>query len=287
VQAGRHECVCGVAMPAAPVEYVVGSIRDDAIIDLAVLAELRLGAQVQVEVAAVAAPRGRRSPCLVTEADARGLYAIPSAPMAAGPGYYANDRADVIALLPRPVARVLDVGCGAGGTAAGLREAGASEIVGIEIMPSAAERAQAVLDEVHVSAVEDALEDLEGPFDTFLCLDVLEHLVDPGHVLARLRDLAAPDATLQISVPNARHFSLVWDLLVRGTFGYTDWGHRDRTHLRWFTRRDLTALVTAAGWRVVRTSVPPLGRSARLHKQTRGWSSEFLVAQIYLTARAT
>jgi len=201
-------------------------------------------------------------------------------------GYYANERADVIALLPRPVARVLDVGCGAGGTARGLREAGASEIVGIEIVPSAAESARAVLDEVHVAAVEEALDDLEGPFDTILCLDVLEHLVDPGHVLARLRELAAPGATLQVSVPNARHLSLVGDLLFRGTFGYADWGHRDRTHLRWFTRRDLIELVAGAGWEVTRTSVPPLGRSAALHRITRGWSSEFLVAQIYLTARA-
>lgn len=207
--------------------------------------------------------------------------------MTSGPGYYANERADVIALLPRPVARVLDVGCGAGGTAAGLREAGASEIVGIEIVPSAAERARAVLDRVHVAAVEDALGDLEGPFDTFLCLDVLEHLVDPGRVLAHLRTLAAPGATLQVSVPNARHFSLVSDLMLRGTFGYADWGHRDRTHLRWFTRSDLIELVTDAGWEVTRTSVPPLGRSAPLHRLTRGRSSEFLVAQIYLTARAT
>jgi hypothetical protein len=87
-------------------------------------------------------------------------------------------------------------------------------------------------------------------------------------------------------VPNARHLSLVRDLLFRGTFGYADWGHRDRTHLRWFTRRDLIELVAGAGWEVTRTSVPPLRRSAVLHRITRGWSSEFLVAQIYLTARA-
>jgi 2-polyprenyl-3-methyl-5-hydroxy-6-metoxy-1,4-benzoquinol methylase len=206
--------------------------------------------------------------------------------MSSAPGYYANERTDVIALLPRPVRRVLDVGCGAGGTARGLRAAGASEIVGIEVVASAAESARTLLDVVHVAPVEEALDELEGPFDTVLCLDVLEHLVDPGEVLARLRALAAPAATLQVSVPNARHFSLVLDLVLRGTFGYTDWGHRDRTHLRWFTRRDLIELVTRAGWDVVRTSVPPLGRSALLHRITRGWSSEFLVGQVYLTARA-
>jgi 2-polyprenyl-3-methyl-5-hydroxy-6-metoxy-1,4-benzoquinol methylase len=202
------------------------------------------------------------------------------------PGYYANERPDVIALLPRPLGRVLDVGCGAGGMAPGLRAAGASEIVGIEIVPSAAAFARGVLDRVHVAAVEDALDELEGRFDTLLCLDVLEHLVDPGDVLRRLLEHAAPAATLQVSVPNARHFSLVSDLVLRGTFGYTDWGHRDSTHLRWFTRRDLIELTDQAGWRVTGTSVPPLRRSAGLHRLTRGRSSEFLVAQVYLSARA-
>jgi 2-polyprenyl-3-methyl-5-hydroxy-6-metoxy-1,4-benzoquinol methylase len=222
----------------------------------------------------------------VRHATARALPASTLTPMKSSPGYYANERPDVIDALPRPLGRVLDVGCGAGGMAAGLRAAGASGIVGIEIVPSAAEFAREVLDRVHEGAVEDALDDLEGPFDTFLCLDVLEHLVDPGDVLRGLLEHAAPGATLQVSVPNARHFSLVSDLVLRGTFGYTDWGHRDSTHLRWFTRRDLIDLTEKAGWRVTGTSVPPLGRSAGLHRLTRGRSSEFLVAQVYLSARA-
>jgi 2-polyprenyl-3-methyl-5-hydroxy-6-metoxy-1,4-benzoquinol methylase len=201
-------------------------------------------------------------------------------------GYYANERPDVVARLPRPLGRVLDVGCGEGGTAAGLRAAGATEIVGVEVVDDAAERARAVLDRVHVGRVEEVLDDLGGPFDTVLCLDVLEHLVDPGAVLRRLRDHATAGAALQVSVPNARHYSLVSDLVFRGTFGYTDWGHRDGTHLRWFTRRDIVALVEDAGWEVTGTSVPPLGRSAGLHRLTRGWSSEFLVAQVYVSARA-
>jgi 2-polyprenyl-3-methyl-5-hydroxy-6-metoxy-1,4-benzoquinol methylase len=201
-----------------------------------------------------------------------------------GSSYYANERGDVVAALPRPVGRVLDVGCGAGGVAPGLRRAGAREIVGIELESAPAAKARQVLDEVVVAPVESALPHLHGPFDTILCLDVLEHLVDPRSVLARLREIAARDAHLQVSVPNARHYSLVRDLVLRGTFGYADWGHRDSTHLRWFTRRDIVELVTGAGWRVTGTSVPPLGRSAALHRITRGWSSEFLVAQVYLSA---
>ena len=89
---------------------------------------------------------------------------------------------------------------------------------------------------------------------------------------------------LHVSVPNARHVSLLADLVLRGTFGYTDWGHRDRTHLRWFTRRDLVALVQATGWRVLSTSHPRLHRSRLLDAITRGRSTEFLVGQWYLLA---
>jgi SAM-dependent methyltransferase len=202
-----------------------------------------------------------------------------------GEGYYENERRDVVAALPRPLGRVLDVGCGAGALAPGLRAAGATEVVGVEIVPEAAAGAAELMDRVVVGAVEDALDELEGAFDTTLCLDVLEHLVSPGDVLNRLRALAAPGGTLQVSIPNARHYSLVRDLVLRGTFGYSDHGHRDDTHLRWFTRRDIVALIERMGWEVTATSVPPLRRSAKLHRWTRGWSSEFLVAQVYVTAR--
>ena len=74
------------------------------------------------------------------------------------------------------------------------------------------------------------------------------------------------------------------DLVFRGTFGYTDWGHRDNTHLRWFTRRDIVDAIAEAGWAVQSTSHPVLQRSARLDRLTRGRSTEFLVGQWYVLA---
>ena len=139
---------------------------------------------------------------------------------------------------------------------------------------------------VHTGAVEGVLDDLTGPFDTLLAYDVLEHLADPGAVLEGLRRVAGTDALLHVSVPNARHWSLVRDLVLRGTFGYTHTGHRDATHLRWLTPRDLRALLEGGGWRVERTGHPPLtavGRAAE--RATRGRSAEFLVYQWWALAR--
>ena len=194
--------------------------------------------------------------------------------------YYGQERGDLVRELAPPLGRVLDVGCGEGAAAPRLREAGATAITGIEVHPPAAARAQAAYDHVITGRVEDAISSLAGPFETILCYDVLEHLPDPDDVLRQLRRVAAPGGRLHVSVPNARHFSLVRDLVFRGTFGYTTAGHRDSTHLRWFTRRDIVAAVDAAGWRVLSASHPEMQtRHRRLHSLTRGQLAEFTYVQ--------
>ena len=203
-----------------------------------------------------------------------------------GDAYYANTRADIVDALPRPVGSVLDVGCGSGGVGAGLRRAGATRLTGIEVVPEQAELARAHYDHVVAAPVEEALAQLDGPFDTILCLDVLEHLVDPEPVLQALLAVAAPGGRLHISIPNARHFTLLRDLLFRGTFGYTEYGHRDVTHLRWYTRRDLIALVSRCGWQVRACDGSFSGRDRYADKASFGRAREFLTVQWHLLATA-
>jgi 2-polyprenyl-3-methyl-5-hydroxy-6-metoxy-1,4-benzoquinol methylase len=205
-------------------------------------------------------------------------------------GYYGEGRADLIDALPRPLGRVLDIGCGEGGAGPLLRAAGASELTGIEIEPGPAAVAATHYDRVETGDAAEALQNVPGPFDTVLCYDVLEHLVDPGALLGELRSAAAPGAHLHVSVPNARHWTLVRDLVVRGTFGYAEWGHRDATHLRWFTRRDLVALIEAAGWRVESTT-PSLAHFLRARRlpapRPLVWrAGEFFAIQWFALARA-
>lgn len=196
------------------------------------------------------------------------------------PGYYDQDRAELVALLPRPLGRVLDVGCGSGGAARPLRAAGAERVVGIELVAEAAEQARTVYDHVLHGRAENAVGELGERFDTILCYDVLEHLVDPASLVQRLHSVAQPGARLHVSTPNARHITLLRDLALRGTFGYADAGHRDATHLRWFTRRDLVALLEGAGWPVVQVTHGQLRPvSSFVSRVTRGLSAEFLVYQ--------
>jgi 2-polyprenyl-3-methyl-5-hydroxy-6-metoxy-1,4-benzoquinol methylase len=201
--------------------------------------------------------------------------------------YYGQERPELVALLPATLGAVLDVGCGAGGVGRAIRDR-ATRLVGIEMDAQAAQIARQAYDAVLVGDVNAKLVDLEPPFDTILAYDVLEHLPDPESVLRGLLAVAAPGALLHVSVPNARHFTLVRDLVVRGTFGYTAWGHRDSTHVHWLTRRDLVALLEAAGWSVERTAHAELSRSGRLaERATRGLSAEFTVYQWSALARAS
>ena len=203
------------------------------------------------------------------------------------PEYYGLARRDVLRCLEPPLGRVLDVGCGAGGNAKALRERGATGIVGIEIHEPSAEKAREVFDTVLAGAVEDQLDNLTGTFDTILNYDVLEHLADPHSVVKRLRDIAAPNARLHVSLPNARHWSLMRDLVVRGSFGYTKSGHRDSTHLQWFTVADASRMLEDAGWHVERVDHQELHQVSKLAERiTRGLTAEFLVYQWALLARA-
>jgi 2-polyprenyl-3-methyl-5-hydroxy-6-metoxy-1,4-benzoquinol methylase len=199
--------------------------------------------------------------------------------------YFEQARPELVAELPPRLGRVLDVGCGAGAVGRALRDR-ADSLTGVELVPEAAEAARAIYDRVETGPVEEVLPQLDGPFDTILAYDVLEHLVDPGAVLPRLHGFAAPGALLHVSVPNARHWTLLRDLAVHGTFGYTDWGHRDRTHLRWFTPGDLLELLRQSGWSVERSGHAPLSPAGRvLERLTKGRSAEFLVYQWWALAR--
>ena len=200
-------------------------------------------------------------------------------------GYYGLARSETLDHLPPPYGRVLDVGCGEGGAAQLLRDGGASWITGIELLPEPAEVARGVYDEVLVGDALEQVPDASGPFDTILCYDVLEHLYDPLSLLRALRDVAAPGGRLHVSIPNASHVSLLRDLILKGTFGYQPFGHRDATHIRWFTRRDIVALITEAGWRVETVAWSQLHRSRHLHTLTRGRSTEFLAGQWYVLGR--
>lgn len=161
--------------------------------------------------------------------------------------YFAHARTEIRPLLPQHCGRVLELGCGSGATLGWLRQTRqASYTVGIEIAEGAAVAARTHADEVHWADFERGDMALSGDkFNVILCLDVLEHMVNPWSVVDRLvKDYLANGGTLIASVPNVRHYSVVLPLLFGGRWDYADAGLLDRTHLRFFTRDTAKALLS-------------------------------------------
>jgi 2-polyprenyl-3-methyl-5-hydroxy-6-metoxy-1,4-benzoquinol methylase len=166
--------------------------------------------------------------------------------------YFENVRLDALSLLPKDVDRVLEVGCGTGNTLAWLKaNKGCSWVGGVEIFREAAEEARWKLDALYEGDVEALDLPIEAEsLDAVLCLDVLEHMVDPWRVVRRLHALLRPGGVLIASIPNVRNFRVVLPLLLLGKWDYADSGPLDKTHLRFFVRKTTVELLECSGMTV-------------------------------------
>jgi 2-polyprenyl-3-methyl-5-hydroxy-6-metoxy-1,4-benzoquinol methylase len=163
------------------------------------------------------------------------------------PFYFGHARPEVLELIPRSARRILDIGCGAGRLGAALKARQPAEVTGIELDEAAATAARQHLDQVCAGDVERLEPDFaEGSFDAIVCGDVLEHLREPERLLQRARAWLAPEGRLIASIPNVRHHSVIRSLL-EGNWTYESAGLLDRTHLRFFTRREIEKLFARAG----------------------------------------
>lgn len=162
--------------------------------------------------------------------------------------YYEHPRRELLPAIPLRARRILDVGCGAGALGGLLKEErGVEEVCGVEFIEEAFLRARDVLDRVlHGNIEEMALPWDDGYFDCIVCADVLEHLADPSAVLKKLNRVLAPHGVIVISVPNVRYFEVI-HMLSHGAWTYYEQGIMDATHLRFFTRTDLRAMIEAGG----------------------------------------
>lgn len=205
-------------------------------------------------------------------------------------GYHSIIRRDVFPLVPKNAGRVLDLGGGIGATSATLkREGRADHIVVVDLV------ADNALPEVDVS-VSGNLEDPQflaalvrdhGPFDTILCLDVLEHLTDPWTVVEHLRDALADDGVIIASIPNVRCVEFIVPLVVFGRFDLKDAGIFDRTHMRWFVRDTAVQLMTPSGLVLDKMidKILDAFRYRTLNRLTLGLFRRFLETQYLIRVR--
>ncbi len=166
--------------------------------------------------------------------------------------YFLDAKPALLELFDPRGLRILDAGCAGGGNGELMKRAGAREVVGIELSAEAAEVARTRLDAVIVGDLATVdLAPLAGePFDAVLFIDVLEHLLDPRATLIRYLALVAPEGLVVASIPNVAHVWVIANLL-GARWPQKDSGIFDRTHLRFFARRDMVRLLESTGLEVL------------------------------------
>jgi 2-polyprenyl-3-methyl-5-hydroxy-6-metoxy-1,4-benzoquinol methylase len=205
--------------------------------------------------------------------------------------YFGHARREIEPLLPAHAAQVLEVGCGSGATLQWLQQAGrCTRTVGIEAFEDAAQRARTCVDTVLLGNAEELVSAAFAPasFDLVLCLDVLEHLVDPWSFMVRLPGLLKPGGCVLASIPNVRHARVVLPLLLKGRWRYESSGQLDSTHLRFFTRESALQLMAPPGLRVQqwqRRMPPAHSRSGLFNAVTLGLFRDFLAMNYLIAAR--
>jgi len=208
---------------------------------------------------------------------------------------YIGLRNDVVSLVPPSTKNVLDIGCSVGAIGLNIkRNLPTANVFGVEISPEMARVAKENLDEVIVGDIQKL--DLNNAFtcNSFDCIifaDVLEHLENPWAVLKETANYLTDDGVILISIPNIRHISSLVNLIGRGYWPYNERGLYDKTHLRFFTLKNIKELCKQSG-----LTITKLRRNYRVSESPQGvnkyskWLAlplikEFFVIQYLVVAK--
>jgi 2-polyprenyl-3-methyl-5-hydroxy-6-metoxy-1,4-benzoquinol methylase len=167
--------------------------------------------------------------------------------------------------------RVLELGAASGHVTRAL-VAQRCRVTAIEYEAESARELEGVAAEVIVGDLNDPgiFDGLGAEFDTVLAGDVLEHLLHPHEVLRRAAQLLRPGGQVVVSLPNVGHVDVRLSLM-QGDWDYRPWGLMDDTHIRFFTLKNIKALVAEAGLVITdlrRVRIPAFETELRIDRAT-------------------
>jgi len=159
---------------------------------------------------------------------------------------------------------VLDVGCWMGAFGEQLKKHTACQIDGIDINREVLEIAK-TKGYRHVYQIDlnsTDFSEVRQQYDFIIFGDVLEHTIDPGSIITRLKPKLTANGLFAVSLPNVG-FILYRVLHLLGYWNYKEYGVMDTTHLRFFTLDSMKKFFKANKLHIMQTDTyTGLNRSA-------------------------
>jgi 2-polyprenyl-3-methyl-5-hydroxy-6-metoxy-1,4-benzoquinol methylase len=165
--------------------------------------------------------------------------------------YLDNPRPEMLDLMPSSVKRLLDVGCHTGQFGFAVKNRYNAEVWGIEPNAETAKIADNYLDKVIHGYLSEELDLPKNYFDVISFNDVLEHIPDPWASLRLATKNLTPGGHIVISLPNLRHIDNLLHIFKEKDFNYEQDGIRDKTHLRFFTKKSAPKILSGTGLKLV------------------------------------
>jgi 2-polyprenyl-3-methyl-5-hydroxy-6-metoxy-1,4-benzoquinol methylase len=201
--------------------------------------------------------------------------------------YFSNTRFEIKPLLPTFSDSVLEIGCGNGATLKWLKESNMCNTTSaIELVESMAKEAEKSVDKVYIGDCEKIVLDLvPNSYDLILCLDVLEHMIDPWIFIEKVQLSLKPDGIIVASIPNIRNANVIAKLVFNKTFKYESHGLLDKTHLRFFTKisaQELMSIDFLVIEKMITNPIPFFTKTGIFNFLTFGIFKELLTTQFLI-----
>ena len=150
--------------------------------------------------------------------------------------------------------KILDLGFGCAGIAAGIRQHGAV-LDGVDRDPAAIAESGHLFRRVFpndLNRIDDL--PLAEKYDVILAADILQFLVDPADILSRLKKYLVKGGLLVVVLPNVVNLQTRLRILF-GKFPLHHRGLLEAQALHFYTLASMRQLLTRAGWQVEGTDV--------------------------------